>query len=175
MVEYINLRLKLLTEDPRRHFAPFYWTKILKYIEKNRELVTTQELFIKPSHNDFNLGNIIIEDERVTALDFAKIKMDSFLLDISRVYHQLYLMTFKPQYRMSIIKKLRKALLEGFGMPRADQLMMFRFLLIRHTLTHLVGITRFWEKDFKERMYNYWVLYRELRLLDSLLSKKGVA
>jgi hypothetical protein len=170
LIEYMNIRLKILTEDSRRHFAPSYLTRIIDYIGKNRKSVTTEELYIKPSHNDFNLGNIIVQNERVTALDFSNIKKDVYLLDVSRVYHQLYLVTFKPQCRTTTIKKMQKALLEGFGMPDADQLMMFRFLLIRHILTHLMGITRFWETGVKERMYNYWVLNRELRFLNSLLS-----
>lgn len=171
LIEYMIVRLDILTEDKRRHFPVAYRNKILKFVGENKHDILDAELILHSSHNDFNLGNIIFENGRVTALDFAKTKKDSFLLDVSRIYHQLYLMTFKPQYRMGIIKRLQKALLEGFGMPSADQLMMFRFLLIRHTLTHLVGITRFWEKDLKEKMYNYWVLYKELHFLDSLLSQ----
>jgi Ser/Thr protein kinase RdoA (MazF antagonist) len=170
LVEYLNIRLKILGEDPRRHFNPRYSKKILEFIEKNRNLVTTQELYIKSSHNDFNLSNIIIQnDSRVTILDFSKIYKDSFILDVSRVYHQLYLITFKPHYKTSVIKELQKALLKGFGLEHADRLMLFRFFLIRHTLTHLVGITRFWKVNFKERLYNHWVLHKELNYLEHLM------
>lgn len=170
LIDYVDVRLKILSEDSRRHFAPSYSARILEYIKSNEKSVTSEELCIKPSHNDFNLGNVIVQNERVMALDFSKIKKDVYLLDVSRIYHQMYLVTFKPQCNSAAIRKTQKALLEGFGMPDADQLMMFRFLLIRHILTHLVGITRFWETGFKERMYNYWVLNRELKFLNSLLS-----
>lgn len=170
LVEYMNIRLKILTADSRRHFNALYSEKILEYIKKNRELVKTQELYIKSSHNDFNLSNIIIQnDGRVTILDFSKIYKDSFLLDVSRIYHQLYLITFKPQYKESVINELQKALLKGFGIEHADRLMLFRFFLIRHTLTHLVGITRFWKVNFKERLYNRWVLHKELNYLEYLM------
>jgi thiamine kinase-like enzyme len=170
LIEYMVVRLKILTENSLLPSASLYSKRIMEYVERNEERCSPQELFVKPSHNDFNLGNIIIQSDRVTVLDFSKIKKDSFLVDVSRVYHQLFLMTFKYQYRMVTIRKLQNALLEGFGMSNAYKLMLFRFLLIRHTLTHLLGITRSSEKSFAARIYNRWVINRELRYLDSILS-----
>ncbi|GAB4368346.1 MAG: hypothetical protein Kow0042_09430 [Calditrichia bacterium] len=169
LLEYMKVRFNILTEDSRRRFPQHYVPRILEFVERNRYAVTEEELTVFPSHSDFNLGNVLINDGQVTVLDFGRIKEDSFLLDLSRLYHQLFLMTLKPQYRAEVIRKLQKALLRGYGMEYADRLMLFRFLLIRHTLTHLVGITRYWQVKSKERLYNYWVLYRELNYLNKLL------
>jgi serine/threonine protein kinase len=171
LVEYLDVRLKILTEENKRHFPKIYQKKIHQYIQKHRRLVSEMELEVNLSHSDFNPGNIIVNGDSVTVLDFGKVRKESFLLDASRFYHQLYLMTFKPNIRQKMIRKLQMTLLEGFGKPGADQLTIFKFLLIRHTLTHLVGITRFWQKKLQERIYNYWVLYNELKFLDSFLDE----
>lgn len=171
LLEYMDIRLKILTEEGKRHFPEIYREKIHDFIEKNRLLVSETELEVNLSHSDFNPGNIIVNGDSVTVLDFGKVKKESFLLDVSRFYHQLFLMTFKPNVRQKMIRNLQRALLEGFGKPGANQLTIFKFLLIRHTLTHLVGITRFWQKKFQERVYNYWVLYNELKFLDSFLDE----
>lgn len=167
--DYLDVRLKILCEDKRRRFPDKYRKQILNYISQNSASISGEELRIAFCHGDFNLGNIIVTEAQVTGLDFGARNKSSFLLDVSRIYHQLFLLHFKPQFRLSVIRELQKALLEGFGHPQADRLMIFKFLLIRHTLTHLVGITRFWQKGFKERLYNYWVLWNELSFLDSLL------
>jgi len=167
--DYLDVRLKILGEDQRRHFPDEYGKRIRDYISQRRNLISDEELKIAYCHGDFNLGNVIANDNRVTGLDFGAREKSSFLLDVSRIYHQLFLFNLKPQFRFSVIRELQKALLEGFGSPEAERLMIFRFLLVRHTLTHLVGITRFWQKGFKERLYNYWVLWKELSFLDSLL------
>ena len=174
LVEYIIVRLNILVENLLMPDAPLYRDRIMDYFERNQGRVECEELYLKPSHNDFNLGNIIIQNDLVTVLDFSKIRRDSFLVDLSRIYHQLFLMTFKFQYRKNTIKGLQGELLEGFEMPDADQLMLFRFLLIRHTLTHLLGVVRSRERSLTAKMYNRWVINRELRFLNSILSDKGI-
>ena len=175
LVDYINVRFKVLTEDKRRCFPQRYCQIILDFIENNKSSVNNDEKKVHSSHSDYNLGNIVFNGTQITLLDFTKIKEDSFLVDISRIYHQLLLLTFKPQYRKKTILHLQKALLKGFGMEDADRLMLFRFFLIRHTLTHLVGITRFWQVSFKERLYNYWILQRELNYLKHLTNREDFA
>lgn len=170
LIEYMDTRLKILTAEKRRSFPPRYRERILSTVEKEKSFLREEELGLTLSHSDFNPGNIIVDNDRITVLDFGKTKKDSYLLDVSRFYHQLFLLTFKPQFRPGVIRKLQQSLLQGFGQPNANQLLIFKFLLIRHTLTHLVGITRFWQKNLKERLYDRWVLFNELKLLDSLLS-----
>jgi hypothetical protein len=169
LIEYIKVRLQILNEDKRRQFPENFSGEILTFIKKNEAAISVNELRIHSSHSDFNLGNIVVDGNRVTVLDFTKIKQDSFLVDVSRIYHQLFLITFKPQYRVKLIREFQRALLKGFGVEHADHFMLFRFFLIRHTLTHLVGITRFWQVNFKERLYNRWVLHKELSYLKYLV------
>ena len=174
-INYVDIRLKELTGNPQRKFPKSYRDKILKYISNQKKTFGKNDYKLALSHGDFALGNILVTDQVVTVLDFGEVTLDSFLLDIARIYHQLFLMTVKPTFRTSIISQLQDAFLKGFGLENAEHLTIFRFLLIRHTLTHLVSITRFWKKDMKERVYNSLVLRTELKFLDQLLSSECVS
>lgn len=166
---YLDIRLKVLIEEKKRFFPLQYREKVLRFIERVKPQIKEEELKANLSHGDLSLSNIIVDEKKVTVLDFGPVNQDSYLLDISRLYHQLYLMTLKPIYRPSVIKQLHKALLEGYENPEVEKLTMFKLLLVRNTLTHLVTITRFWQKKFKEKVYNFYTLQRELKLLDDLM------
>lgn len=169
LIVYLDRRLILLTTEYGRFFPHRYRKRVLNFLEEKHELITPDQLKLGLTHGDFNLGNIIVGNDKITVLDFGEVKFDSYLLDVARIYHQLYLMTLKPIYRPGTIQRLQGALLNGFGCPHATQLMIFRYLLIRHTITHLVTITRFWLKPPREKLYNFWVMRNELKLLDYLM------
>ncbi|MCP4353993.1 MAG: phosphotransferase [Desulfobacterales bacterium] len=173
LIEYIDVRLKILTEDKTRRFPLVYRKKVLDFIKKHSADLSDGELLATVCHNDFNPGNIIVDTENVTVLDFGRSVKDCYLLDASKLYYQLNLFTFKPYYRPYIIRQLQDALLDGFENIQVKKLMMFRFMLIRNTLTHLANITRFRQNSYKEKLYNLWVLRKELHVLDLLL-KEGV-
>lgn len=166
---YIDKRLIILISEKKRLFSQKYRDKILRFFDAEAKNIKADELRITYGHSDFNPGNIIVNQDKITAIDFGEIETDSYIKDISRFYHQLYLWTFKPKFRLAVFSQLQQALLEGFGQPGADRTTLFRLFLIRHSLTHLVTITRFWQKPFEERIYNYWVLNRELSFIRRLL------
>lgn len=169
-MDYLSVRLDILTDDPRRRFPAHYREQILNFIEDYRSGLTEEDFLITTNHSDFNPGNIIVEGESVTVLDFGRLVTGSYLLDLSKLHFQLHLFTFKPQYRHATITRLQQALLNGFGNPAIAENLMFQFLTVRHILTHLANVTRFWKFDFKERWYNTWVMNRELALLDQILN-----
>ncbi len=171
--DYIDKRLIILTTEKKRLFSQKYRDKILGFFDAEAKKIKADELKLTYSHSDFNPGNIIVNKDKITAIDFGEIETDSHIKDISRFYHQLYLWTFKPKFRLAVFSQLQQALLEGFGRPKADQAALFRLFLIRHSLTHLITITRFWLKPVKERIYNYWVLNRELSFIRRIINTKN--
>lgn len=172
LMEYMEVRLKILSEDKRRRFPAAYPEKVRAFVEQHQSQISAAERQVTTSHSDFNPGNILVEGNTVTVLDFGRLVKESYLLDVSKLYFQLNLLKFKPQYRTKTIRQLQQALLEGFGDPGAGRLLMFRLLTIRNILTHLSGITQFWKQGFAEKIYNTWVMRRELALLDGLLKGK---
>jgi len=169
LLAYIDLRLQLLSDDPRRRFPDHYRDRILRFIDENRLYIRPEEQLVADSHSDFNPGNVLVDGDRVTVLDFGRYVKDSYIVDVSKLYHQLSLWSFKPQYRTAIIKTLQAALLRGFGDEHIESTLMFRFFYLRHTVTHLMTVTRFWEGNQAVQLFNRWVMSRELRVLDSII------
>ncbi len=173
LADYLEVRFNILLEEPRRRFPKEYRDKVLDYITANQPAITKNELAVTTNHSDFNPGNILVDGKKVTVLDFGRLVTGSYLLDVSKLYFQLHLLTFKPQFRKSVICELQSSLLEGFGNRHANELTMFRFLTIRNIITHLTNITHFWRYGVAERMYNAYAMRQELKLLDTVLMKKG--
>jgi serine/threonine protein kinase len=172
LTEYMDVRLKILIDDKRRRFPGDYREKVLNYLQDKKTQIGEAERLVTISHSDFNPSNILVDGDVVTVLDFGRLVKESYLLDVSKLYFQLSLLTFKPQYRTAVIRKLQQALLDGFGEPKCNQLLLFRFLTIRNTLTHLSGITQFWRQRALEKIYNHWVMHKELAILDSLIQDR---
>ncbi len=170
LLDYLTVRLDILTEDPRRRFPSHYREQILNFIEDFRGRLTDEDFLVTTNHSDFNPGNIIVNGKTVTVLDFGRLVTGSYLLDLSKLHFQLHLFTFKPQYRHATIARLQQALANGFGRPAIAENLMFQFLMVRHILTHLANVTRFWKFGFKERWYNTWAMNRERNLLDRILN-----
>lgn len=170
MKDYLDRRLKILVEEKNRRFPARYRDRILKHLDRHRHSVPPKGLRLSLTHGDFNLSNILINGDEVTVFDFGQVIPDSHLLDAARIFHQLYLFTLKPWNRSAVFKKLQQAFLDGFGEPAVARQLIFRMILIRHTITHLVTITQFYEQSPAEQVYNLWVLAHELKLLDQLLA-----
>lgn len=169
-IAYIDIRLNMLVTDKRRHFSEHYRKKILNFVNQNRHKIEPEQLRTEIAHGDFNPGNIIINNNSVTVLDFGRSVEDSYLLDLSKLYSRIFLYTFKPYYKTSTIRKMQQALLDGYGYSKIDSLMIFKFLLIRNTVTHLLNISKFWQYSPLEGLYNFWVMRNELNYLNAFMS-----
>lgn len=170
---YMDVRLKLLSEDDRRGFPLSLRKRVLGYLDTRGGTVPESDLGVSISHSDFNPSNILVSNEAVTVLDFGRMVEENHLLDLSKLHFQLGLLTLKPQYRRAAIGRLQQALLEGFGDGAAEQRLMFRMLSMRNILTHLAGISQFWKQNAKEKLYNRWVMRKELEMLEKLLRMEG--
>lgn len=173
--EYVDLRLRALTSEKARRFPREYRDRILAFLDQRGLDIEDNERRVTPCHGDMNLGNIIVEDDNVTVLDLGTLSLDSFLADLAGVYHQLMIMSFKGIYRPKLMRRFQRALLGGYGAPECERLLMFRFMLVRHIVTHLASITRFWQQPMKERFYNRWVMRNELKILDRLIGGRPLS
>jgi len=171
--DYLIVRLDILCNDPRRQFPEIFRKKILTFIDAQRDLLDDDALLVTTNHSDFNPGNIIVDGDTVTVLDFGRLVTGSYLLDLSKLHFQLELFTFKPQFRRQTISRLQAALLHGFGNSGIAHDLMFKFLTVRNILTHLTNVTRFWQFGAKERLYNRWVMRREIKMLEQIFAQQS--
>jgi len=169
LLDYVNVRLEILDSLPGKPLSLSYQQRIRSFFQRYGDTVADEERRMTITHSDFNPGNILVDNETVTVLDFGRRVTESYLLDVCKLHFQLYVLTFKPQFRSATIARLQQALLEGFGDPNADQKLMFRFLTIRNVTTHLTNILRSKQPSVKARVYNQYVLRKELKRLDELL------
>lgn len=167
--EYLKIRLESLAEDPRRKFPTVLSNKIINYIDESKDNINGSDLQIRYSHNDFNLSNILVAKNKIIVLDFGEIFKNSFVMDISRLYHQLWLFGLKPGFSQTSISKFQNSMIKGYDQPDLPGREIFKIFMIRHIITHLVTITRFWLQTFPEQVYNKYVMKAELKYLGKLI------
>ncbi len=169
LLNYLRVRFDILLDDPRRIFEPELPGRINAYIKERWPSLPEGQLKVSLSHSDFNPGNILVEGDHVIVLDFGKLNHDSYLLDVVKLYHALILWTFKPQFSRKNIGEIQKSLLHGFGESGIRTSPMFSFLLIRNIITHLTNMSRLRGGSLPGRVYNRWVMNREIRILKSMI------
>ena len=122
------------------------------------------------AHTDFSLSNILVANDKVTVLDFNKCEINSPYKDLSRFYHQLYLLSFKPSYQKRVIEEMKSSFLQGYGDQNAKDHPLFKIFFIIHQVTHLGKISRFWERGLLENIYNRYLVTQVMKDLKQTVS-----
>lgn len=168
LVDYIDLRLNLMVDAEEIAFGADYRDRVRRFMERARREVPADDLRLVPTHNDLNPGNLLIDGDVVTGIDFGAAHDDHYLLDLVKLYHQVSLFAFKPKYFTGVMVRLQRALLAGYGVPDLADRTIFKLLFLRYTISHLWAMKRA-SGALPEKLYNRWVLYNELRILDRLM------
>jgi Ser/Thr protein kinase RdoA (MazF antagonist) len=126
---------------------------VLAHIDALVSLVSSSDLADVLVHADLAPGNVLIAGRRVVVLDFAMTHRGSLMQDISRLYVQMDLMRAKPQFRRQVIHALQKALLRGFDPGLTKERPLFRLMLLRHHVNHLLTLNVRRER-FPAAVYN---------------------
>jgi hypothetical protein len=140
--QYIDTRLRALTNLPRAAFSESDRRDVLAYFERRAAEVPSRDLVEVPVHGDIVPSNVIVRDDAVTVLDFGMYSRGSKYLDVARLYTQLHFYTAKPQYRPRLIGTLQQAVLAAFepGL-RADN-PLFEICAVQHVVCHLLSHAR---------------------------------
>ena len=162
MREYIDHRLRRLVRLPKSGFDEAARTEVLGLVGSLSDASESSEWSQVPVHSDMALGNILVTSSGIVVLDFAMAKSGNRLQDVSRVFVQLDLLNAKPFIRPSVIQKAKDALLRGFDATVRDSQPMFRLMVLRHRLNHLIGLLD-GDHRFAERIYNAVLIRRHLR------------
>jgi serine/threonine protein kinase len=168
--EYLHVRLKILTEDPRRKFPIQLRDNILRYLDQTRSDIPASDLLVEYTHSDFNPSNVLIDLPVITVLDFGRLAQESYLLDISKLYFQIGLFKYKPYFASKTIHTLQDVLLNSFNVEDIANKRLFHWMLLRHNLTHLTNITRFWKEKNPTKLYNQWVAKNEIQNIHKIIN-----
>lgn len=140
--EYIDQRLRKLTELPRAGFSQQDRRRLLGYFDARAIEVDEQELEMVPVHGDIVPSNVICAPNAVTVLDFGMTGVGAKYLDIARIFTQLDFYAAKPQFRPHVIADLQRAVLRGFDPTLQESHPLFEICAVQHVVCHLLSHAR---------------------------------
>lgn len=140
MREYLDVRLVRLTGHPEAGFSDRDRQALLEYFDVVRRGVDASNRGLVRIHADLAPGNVLVERETVTVLDFAMANVGSVYHDISRLFTQLEFLKVKPTFRPRVVRRLQEALLAGFEPGLSPARPLFRLFVLQHTVTHFATV-----------------------------------
>lgn len=140
--EYIDIRLRKLTELPRAGFTSQDRRELLAYFDDRAAAVCEQDLVAVPVHGDIVPSNVIAASNTITVLDFGMNGVDAKYLDIARIFTQLDFYGAKPQFRPQVIARLQQAVLTGFDPTLTAGNPLFDICAVQHVVCHYLSHAR---------------------------------
>ncbi len=170
LVEDVDIRLRQLINIPKSALQPTDREAILAFYQQSlkKNLPAYNEVIL---HRDFGLGNLLVTDQQVIVHDFNRLESGHPFFDLTRLFHQLEMLTYKPVFRRNVIKSLQEAYLEGYGYQDKPHNVLFNLFLLRHYFTHLLGLVKTEEKRFTSRLYSQWVKTKHLQNIKRIISE----
>lgn len=171
LIEDVDSRMREFVENPAGHFPRKLRDRILQFYQDNLPGVSSRELPVTYLHRDFMMGNLLVNGREIVVHDFSRITTGPGLHDLTRFYHHVELLKYKPIYAGAAVSLLQHAFLGGFGGQVGPNDLLFRFFLIRHYITHFKGLLKREKRPLKARLYNRWVKTKHLENLWQLVGE----
>lgn len=170
LIDDVDIRLKRLTGIPLARFSAKDRESVLQYYQKYLPFAEQFDLQMKYVHSDFSLSNILVNGEELIVHDFNKIGIGHPYFDLTRFYHQLSLLSYKPIFRKKDVLELQNRFLDGYGFQFNQEIVLFHFFLLRHYFTHFIGVAKIKKMPFKSRLYNRWVINQHKKNISQILN-----
>ncbi len=169
LVEDVDIRLKQLVDIPHSGFSANDRERVLAFYRRHIQVGTLPRFPEVVLHRDFGMGNILVNDHQVVIHDFNRMEYGHPYFDFTRLYHQLIMLGYKPIYLPGTIRYLQTAYCQGYGVTCGPNDVVFRFFLLRHFFTHLLGLVKTTETSWVSRLYSRWVKSRHLAHIRRLI------
>ena len=137
LVEHCELRLQRLSELGYPWPNAAIRARMLGWLRRQVDATPKEHLKRVWSHGDFGPFNMIWDHRTLTPIDFASSATDLPLVDVTYLIHRLEMLPIEFPWRTWPVALWRKACLRGYGMPEADELPIYRALMVRRLLSHL--------------------------------------
>lgn len=113
--------------------------QILGHFDREVNALEPGDLTVSSIHGDFFPGNVLVDEDRVTGLDFAMCRIGSTWTDPSYFMFQLETLAYKPKFRRATIRRLQQAFLYGYNPTlREDHYFTSRPIVRIHFILHNV-------------------------------------
>lgn len=145
----MNLGYRWPSEKERKH--------LLTWLQKC-VAATPDELLDKVwCHGDYGPANMIWDGRKLTPIDFATCHPDYPLSDLTYLIHRLELLPLQFPWRKWPVAKWRRACIDGYGLSQAEDLPIYKALMVRHLLCRMQTLVRQPPKNTKQKWHNIWV------------------
>ena len=171
LVEDIDLRLRDFIQNPASRFSADLRRHILDFYEEHMAEAEQKLLRICYLHRDFMMGNLLVNGSEIVVHDFSRVFVGPGLLDLTRFYHHLELLKYKPIYADKAVSRLQQAFLRGYDETVTPDDILFKLFLLRHYITHYKGLINDNDAPLKSRLYNRRVMARHLQNIRSIIGR----
>jgi aminoglycoside phosphotransferase (APT) family kinase protein len=171
---YVDVRLARLLSSRRASFAESDRQAVLDAFDRRARDVPDAALAAVPIHADFAMGNILVDGDTVTVLDFAMGAHGTRHHDLAHLYMHLELLQMKPQFRAGLVRELQTALLAGYASSDAAAEPLFQLMLMQHRACHYLGVAER-ASGLAERIYNARIGRHHLGCLRRFAAGAGVS
>jgi len=171
LVEDIDQRLRDFIQNPASRFSADLRRQILDFYDAHMAEAEQKPLRICYLHRDFMMGNLLVNGKEIIVHDFSRVFIGPGLLDLTRFYHHLELLKYKPIYADKAVTRLQQAFLRGYDESISPDDILFKFFLLRHYVTHYKGLINETGVPLKSRLYNRRVMARHLQNIRRIIGK----
>jgi hypothetical protein len=140
MRQYLDVRLEKLVKSGCDWFAESDREQSLRAFDAAACEIERSALVEVPIHGDLSPGNILVDDEKITVLDFTMMKTGAIYHDVSHLYVHIERLKAKPWIRPNVTDALQKTMLRGFDPLTEPHKPLFKLLLLQHTICHLLQL-----------------------------------
>ncbi len=165
----VRCRLEVVSAADPSNLDPACCKEILQVFDAAAGSVGPEDLKTTLVHGDFALGNILVDGDRVTVIDFSRTASGSAFQDLARFHHQLRLFLAKFIYRQKVVAELALAFRKGYRCEGWEETPLFRIFTLRHILTHWKGRVSSRGRSLRERIYHRILRRWHRREIDRLL------
>ncbi len=107
-------------------------------------------------HGDFGPYNLMWDDRKLTPIDFSSSAADLPLADVTYLIHRLQMLPLRFPWRAWPIGLWTRACLRGYGLPEAQQLPIYRVLMVRHLLSRLKKLVQREPESRGQAVFHRW-------------------
>jgi hypothetical protein len=151
-------------------------SRVMAYVAASARNTDAAGLEITGVHGDFFPGNVIINAQHITVLDFETYRHGPIYADVAYFWYQLQTLALKPWYSNKLIANLQRAFLNGYHAVKdqeddVDKHPVFTLFLIKLVLSRLADFAEL-RGNPTRRCVQGWAEMRCRRFLEHDLLKR---